>query len=268
MQQVAESHGARFHFNTEVTAIQTKNGRARGLQIRRTGEDETAVEADVIVANADYVHVENDLLEPHDQSIPSGAWKKRTFAPGVLNYYVGLNRRLPSLEHHTFFFDTNWNAHFDAVYGTRRWPEDPLFYLHIPSKTDPECAPPGKEAVFILVPCAIGLDDSDEVRDRYFNLVVDRIEQLSGEPFRDHIEFRETMSISEFKSVYNAYEGTAFGLGQTLLQTAYFRPRNRSKKVSNLYFAGHYTVPGTGTTMSMISGKLAAMRIGEEWPAD
>ncbi len=265
MRKVAESHGAKFVFNAEVTGIQSSEGRAVGISVRHDGE-ETAIPVDAVVANADYPYVENYLLDTGSRSLPLKKWKKKTFAPAVLNYYVGFNRKLPSLAHHTFFFDTDWNDHFDAVYGNRRWPADPLFYLHIPSITDPDCAPEGHEAMFILIPCALGLDDSDELREHYFNIVLDRIEKLSGEPLRDAIVFRETMSIREFKSDYNAYEGTAFGLGQTLFQTASFRPMNRSKKLANLYYAGHYTVPGTGTTMSMISGKLAAMRIGNEHP--
>ena len=267
MREVAESKGARFVLNTEVTGLRgTKN--AVQEVFLRNGIDEDAAVADVVVANADYVHVERELLQPHHRSLPEARWLKRTFAPAVLNYYVGFNKKLPFLAHHTFFFDTDWNAHFDAVYGRRRWPEDPLFYLHIPSITDPDVAPPGKEAMFILVPCAIGLDDTDELRERYFGMVMDRMEKLTGESLRDAVEFRESMSIREFIRDYNAYQGTAFGLGQTLFQTAYFRPANRSAKAANLYYTGHYTVPGTGTTMSMISGKLAAMRIGIEWPGD
>ncbi|MFP4643177.1 MAG: phytoene desaturase family protein [Spirochaetales bacterium] len=265
MQKVAESHGAKFVFNTEVTAINSAGGRASTLSVR--GDcDEDDVHADAVVANADYPFVENYLLESGSRSLPIKSWSKKTFAPAVLNYYVGFNRKLPSLAHHTFFFDADWDDHFDAVYGDRRWPKDPLFYVHIPSITDPSCAPDGHEAMFILIPCALGLDDSDELRERYFNIVLERMEKLTGESLRDSIVFRETMSIREFKSDYNAHEGTAFGLGQTLFQTAWFRPMNKSKKLSNLYYAGHYTVPGTGTTMSMISGKLAAMRIGDEQP--
>jgi phytoene desaturase len=265
MQEVAESKGARFVFNTEVTGIRSDGGRATGVTIR-DGEGEREVHADAVVANADYVHVENRLLSPGDRSVPLEKWRNKTFAPAVLNFYVGFNKKLPFFAHHTFFFDTDWNDHFDAVYGDRRWPADPLFYLHIPSITDPGCAPEGHEAMFILVPCALGLDDPDDIRDRYFTRVMDRMENLTGERLRDSIVFRETASIREFRRDYNAHEGTAFGLGQTLFQTAYFRPMNRSKKLSNLYYAGQYTVPGTGTTMSMISGKLASMRIEEERP--
>jgi len=262
---VAESKGARFVFNAEVTAIRGTGSSVSSLTVR-TGSGVEEVRADAVVANADYPYVENSLLEPEHRSLPVKRWGRRTFAPGVLNFYVGLDKRLPAFAHHTFFFDTDWNDHFDSVYGRRRWPEEPLFYLHIPSITDPNCAPAGHEAVYILVPCAIGLDDTEERRQHYFNATIDRMERLSGESIRDHIVFQESMSLNDFIRDYHAYQGTAFGLGQTLTQTAFFRPANRSKRLGNLYYAGQFTVPGTGTTMSMISGKIAAMRIADEWP--
>ena len=277
MQEVAESKGAKFVFDAEVCAVRgSENAGTRSAGgprlcrsiVVRDADGEREVPADIVVANADYVHVEDALLEPVDRSVDAASWARRTFAPAVLNYYVGFDRKLPFFEHHTFFFDTDWDDHFDAVYGKPRWPEDPLFYLHIPSITDPAVAPAGHEAVFILVPCAMGLDDTDEVRERYFDRVMERMERLTGEKLREHIVFRQTMSIREFTADYHAYRGTAFGLGQTLFQTAYFRPTNRSPKLANLYYASQYTVPGTGTTMSMISGKLAAMRIESEWPLE
>ena len=260
MQRVAEGHGVRFELDTEVTAIRGNSGRVAGICIRKDGVEENVI-ADVVIANADYPHVENRLLDERYRSFGARAWQRKSFAPAVLNFYLGLDRTLPAFAHHTFFFDTNWDSHFRSVYGRRRWPDDPLFYIHVPSKTDPGCAPEGKEAVFILIPCAIGLEDTDEIRERYFSRVLERIRDLSGESLSDSLVFRESMSISDFRRDYNAWEGNAFGLGQTLLQTAWFRPPNTSRKLAGLYYAGQFTVPGTGTTMSMISGKLAAMRI-------
>jgi phytoene desaturase len=263
MRQVAEGHGARFELDTEVTAIHGNSGRVAGVQILKDGVQENVV-ADAVVANADYPYVENRLLDERYRSIGTRAWERKTFAPAVLNFYLGVNRTLPELAHHTFFFDTDWDAHFGSVYGRRRWPDDPLFYIHIPSRTDPTCAPKGKEAVFILVPCAIGLDDTDYVHERIYCRVLDRIRMLAGVSLADSVVFRQVMSIRDFERDYNAWGGNAFGLGQTLGQTAWFRPPNHSRKLAGLYYAGQYTVPGTGTTMSMISGKLAAMRINDE----
>lgn len=260
MQHVAEQTGVEFRFSTPVTGFEFEAGKVRAVRVESEhGQEE--IKADIVVANADYHHVDQELLPPEYRSFTPQFWEKRTLAPAVLNYYIGVRRKLPELAHHTFFFDTDWDEHFDTVYGNQRWPRDPLFYLHIPSATDPSCAPPGQEAVFALVPVAAGLQEDPTTRDHYFDIILDRIEKLSGVSLREDILFTQTMSHADFAADYNSYKGNAFGLGQTLFQTAYFRPANRSRKLSNLYYSGQYTVPGTGTTMSMISGKVAADRV-------
>ena len=272
MQDVAEQQGATFLFEHEVTAINVeprrpgaRTGRASSVSIRRPDGSEGRIEADVIVANADYPHVERELLPGQYRSISDRSWDKAALAPGVLNFYLGFDRHLDEFAHHTFFFDTDWERHFDAVYEHPRWINDPLFYLHIPSKTDRSCAPAGHEAMFLLIPIAPGLDDSPERRQVYLDHALTRMEALTGRKLRSHLMFQESMSIRDFSADYNAYKGNAFGLGQTLFQTAWFRAANRSKRVDNLYYAGQYTVPGTGTTMSMISGEVATERIRHDW---
>jgi phytoene desaturase len=91
------------------------------------------------------------------------------------------------------------------------------------------------------------------------------MEERSGHQIRRHLVFQQSMSLKEFQTDYNAYKGNAFGLGQTLFQTAWFRAANRSKRIENLYYAGQYTVPGTGTTMSMISGEVVADRVRHDF---
>lgn len=264
MQTVAERQGVRFLFNHEVTAIQVETGEARSVRVRTEDGGESTIPADVVVANADYPWVEAQLLPKEYRSISAKRWDRAKLAPSVLNFYMGFDRRLDEFEHHTFFFDSDWDTHFDAVYDDPRWIDEPLFYLHVPSRTDPSCAPEGQEAVFLLIPVAPGLEDTPERREYYFEHAMDRIAARTGRDLRKNLVFREEMSLNEFESDYHAYKGNAFGLGQTLFQTAWFRAANRSKKVHNLYFAGQYTVPGTGTTMSMISGEVAAMRVRRE----
>lgn len=263
MMEVDQSLGVEFRFNTSAEELKVEGDRVTAVACR-SAEGPTILPADVVVANADYHHVEQKLLPPEKRSFSPKFWEKRSLAPGVLNFYVGLTGKLESFEHHTFFFDSDWDSHFKAVYEKPDWLENPLFYIHVPSITDPSSAPEGKEAVFILVPVAPGLEDSDEIRRRYFDNVVNRIEALTGESFRERIEFVESYSLSDFQRDYNAYKGNAFGLGQTLFQTAYFRTANHSRKVKNLYYSGHYTVPGTGTTMSTISGNVVSRRIAAE----
>jgi phytoene desaturase len=265
MKEVVESLGAEFRFSTPARELKVSSGRVTHV-VCESPEGVVELPADLVVANADYHHVEQELLPPESRSFSAKSWERRSLAPGVLNYYVGLNKKFESFAHHTFFFDSDWEGHFKAVYEKPGWLEKPLFYIHVPSITDPHSAPEGKEAVFILVPIAPGLDENEETRKRYFDDVVARIEGLTGESFREHIEFVESYSLRDFQQDYNAFKGNAFGLGQTLFQTAYFRTANYSRKVNNLYFAGHYTVPGTGTTMSTISGNVVTQRIRQEHP--
>jgi phytoene desaturase len=263
MREVCEKLGVEFRLGTEATALRSSAGRVHRVAFRDDcDEDELA--ADVVVANADYPHVELELLAEEDRSFPEKQWTRKALSPAVLNFYVGLNRRTPEFTHHTFFFDADWDTHFEAVYKNPRWIEEPLFYLHVPSITDPHVAPPDHEAVYILVPIAPGLEDTEERRERYFDLVMDRMEARTGASLRGNVVFCKSYSINDFRGDYNAFRGTAFGLGQTLFQTAWFRPANRSKKLENLYYCGHYTVPGTGTTMSTISGVMAVQRLLED----
>ncbi len=265
MQRVAEGMGVEFLFNREVTHIDVNAGRAESVTVRTRGGEER-YDADIVVANADYPHVERDLIDQRWRSVSDRRWERASLAPAVVNYYLGFDRPLDEFAHHTFFFDADWDAHFRAVYRKPEWIDEPLFYLHVPSKTDPRAAPSGHEAAFLLIPVAAGLEDTQEQRDRYLDHAFTRIEQRTGRELRRHLVFKETMSLNDFKRDYNAYKGNAFGLGQTLLQTAWFRPSNRSRKVSNLYFSGQYTIPGTGTTMSMISGHVVSKRIRTEHP--
>ncbi len=261
MQKVAEGLGVTFRFGEEVTRINVSDGKARSVTVTAANGEVQEVEADHVVANADYPYVEQSLLAEQYRSISPRRWERAVLAPAVVNYYLGFDRKLDEFTHHTFFFDSDWNEHFDAVYDNPRWIEKPLFYLHVPSRTDPSCAPVGKEAVFLLIPSAPGLEDTPERRASYLEHALERMEARTGRPLRQHLVYQSSMSLNDFTRDYHAYKGNAFGLGQTLLQTAWFRPANRSRKVQNLYFAGQYTVPGTGTTMSMISGEVTAERI-------
>ena len=261
MRRVAERQGARFLLATEAMAIESDQGRARAVRCRDADGIEERLAADAVVVNADYPYAEQELLVAADRDHTPRWWRRRRLAPSALNFYIALDRRLAPLAHHTFFFDSDWHTHISDIYHRPRWPRAPLFYLHIPSRTDPTAAPPDCESLFVLIPIAAGLEDSPSIRDHYLDLVLKRIERRSGLNIAPHIKFLRSWSVNDFAGQFNAYRGNAFGLGQTLLQTAGFRPANRSRRLANLYYCGHFTQPGTGTTMSMISGELAARRV-------
>jgi phytoene desaturase len=183
-------------------------------------------------------------------------------APSCLLYYVGLNKKLKNPVHHSLFFDVPFEKHGNEIYKTPQWPSKPLFYVSIPSITDKEASPDGCESIVFLIPVAAGLeDDSDELREKYFTMIAKRMEDRIGESILDSVVYKKTFSVSDFISAYNSFRGNAYGLANTLRQTALFRPSCRSRKVKNLFYAGQLTVPGPGVPPSLISGEVTAKQV-------
>lgn len=186
-------------------------------------------------------------------------WAKKTFAPSCLIFYIGVDRIIPNLTHHTLFFEEDFDQHIDEIYETPKWPTSPLFYACCPSKTDPSVAPSGNENLFLLMPIAINLEDSEEQREIYFDMMLDRIEKKTGiQNLKDHIVYKKSYCVDDFKTDYNAYGGNAYGLANTLNQTAFLKPKVKNKHIKNLIYTGQLTVPGPGVPPSLISGKIAA----------
>jgi phytoene desaturase len=256
MHQLAVEQGVRFHFNANVNSIQIDNGKAIGITIN--GSTAT-IAADAVVGAADYHFIETKLLSPQYQSYTAQYWDKRVMAPGCLIYYVGINTRIPDLQHHSLFFDVPFEKHAAEIYTHPAWPEKPLFYLSATSVTDPSQAPEGSENLFFLIPIAAGLDGDDEkVREQYFDILSERLKDRTGVDIRNHVVYKRAYSYTDFVDDYNAFKGNAYGLANTLLQTAILKPSCKSKKVKNLYYTGQLTVPGPGVPPSLISGEVVA----------
>ena len=252
MVKLAESFGVKIHLDSPVEEILLENKKAVGVKINAQN-----ILSDIVLSGADYHHTET--LLPEDLRAYSEAyWNKKTFAPSSLLFYVGLNKKVKNVSHHTLFFDVDFDTHAKTIYDTTQWPEEPLFYANFPSISDPNMAPKGKEACFILIPIAPGLEDTEELRNRYFEIVIDRLETLTEQGLKEDILFMESFCVNDFISVYNSYKGNAYGMANTLLQTAFLRPKLKSKKVKNLFFTGQLTVPGPGVPPALISGKLVA----------
>ena len=215
-------------------------------------------DADFVVSNADYAHTERELLPEHERQYDDGYWDSRTYSPSAFLLYLGVEGDVEPLEHHTLVFPTDWDRHFEQIFDEPAWPEDPAYYLCVPSKTDDSVAPEGHSNLFALVPIAPGLDDTDEVRTWYRDLVLDDIAENTGVELQDRIVFEEQFSVSEFADRYNSIQGTALGLAHTLRQTALFRPPHRSEASPGLYYTGSYTTPGIGVPMCLISGEHTA----------
>ena len=258
MVELAKSLGVKFYADSEIEKICVdKDGRAYGIKIKNK-----LVKADIVLSGADYHHSES-LLDPKYRRYSEAYWNKKTFAPSSLLFYIGLDKKIKNVSHHTLFFDVDFDEHADSIYNNPSWPKDPLFYVNFPSISDPTMAPKGKEACFILIPIAPGIEDSKKLREKYFNKVLERLEKLTKQNIRDNIIFSESFCVNDFIKEYNSYKGNAYGLANTLFQTAFLRPKLISNKVKNLYFTGQLTVPGPGVPPAIISGKLVAELISK-----
>lgn len=258
MAEVAKAQGARIETNATVEHIAVQNGRATGAIVN--GE---LREASTIVGGADYHHIDSHLLDAQYRNYSPQYWDKRVMAPSSLIFYLGINKRVDGLQHHNLFFDEEFEQHAQEIYKQPKWPTKPLFYVCAPSKTDDSVAPEGHENVFILVPVAPNLTDSEEIRERYYELVMDRLETITGQQIRPHVEYKRSYAHNDFVADYNAYKGNAYGLANTLRQTAILKPSLRNKKVSNLWYTGQLTVPGPGVPPSIISGRVVANEIAK-----
>lgn len=256
MQQLAEELGVRFQFHTEVKKIQTGAG-----QVEKILTNKGEFTADVVIGSADYHHIESQWLEASERNYSESYWNSRTMAPSSLLFYLGVDKEVDGLLHHNLFFDADFAKHASEIYDHPAWPENPLFYVSCTSKTDPTVAPEGKENLFILIPLAPGLEDDDTLREKYFNLVMDRLEKRTGEDIRKHILVKRSYAIRDFKQDYHSFKGNAYGLANTLRQTAILKPSMRNKKLKNLYYTGQLTVPGPGVPPSLISGEVISKEI-------
>lgn len=252
MRKLAESLGVTIKTEKPIDKIIVVNGKASG--IISNGE---RYNSDIVLSGADYHHSET-LLDKSYRQYSEGYWDKKVFAPSSLLFYVGFDKKLENVNHHTLFFDVDFETHAKDIYDVPKWPDNPLFYASFPSITDDKTAPEGKEAGIFLIPLAPGLEDNDELREAYFNKIISRFEHLTSQSVRNNIIFKESFCVNDFVEDYNSYKGNAYGMANTLMQTAFLRPKLKSKKVDNLYFTGQLTVPGPGVPPSLISGKLVA----------
>ena len=254
MYNLALETGVKFRFNENVEEIVVEGGVAKRIKT-----DKGEYIADVIISGADYHFTEMKLLKEENRSYTKAYWDKKLMAPSCLLFYVGLNKKLKNVLHHSLFFDVSFDKHATEIYTTKEWPSDPLFYVSVNSVTDSSVAPIGSEAVVFLIPVAAGLEnDTEELREKYFSQIMDRMEMHTGQSIREAVVYKKTYAVSDFVNDYNSYRGNAYGLANTLMQTAIFRPKCRSKKVKNLFYTGQLTVPGPGVPPSLISGEVVA----------
>lgn len=257
MVNVAKDMGVRIRLNQEVEQIDITAG-----QVTAVRAHDTSYSCDILVGGADYHHLEQSVLAPEYRQYSESYWQKRTMAPSCLLYYVGVNKRLKNLVHHNLFFDADFKRHAHEIYENPQMPTDPLFYVSAPSVTDPSVAPAGCENLFVLIPTAPNLsDDTEGVRELFFETVMARLEKWTQQDIRSHIVYKRSFAHSDFLKDYHAFKGNAYGLANTLLQTAFLKPKLKSPKVKNLWYTGQLTTPGPGVPPSLISGQVVAADI-------
>jgi len=252
MSTLATEIGVEIHTSSVVEKIRVENKKVLGITVNNQ-----ELNSDYVLSGADYHHSES-LLDSSNRQYSEEYWAKKTFAPSSLLFYIGFDKKLKNIEHHNLFFDTDFEKHAEEIYDEPKWPSDPLFYANFPSITDASMSPTGCETGFFLVPIAPALEDTPELREQYFDLIIARFQERTGQRVENNILFKESFCIKDFVEEYNSYKGNAYGMANTLSQTAFLRPKLQSKKVENLFFTGQLTVPGPGVPPSLISGKLVS----------
>ncbi|WP_018345086.1 phytoene desaturase family protein [Cytophaga aurantiaca] len=253
MVQISREHGVEFNLSEGITGI--KKLHDSKISLSTTSR---TINVDGLIASADYHHVESKLLQSNDRNYSENYWDKKVFAPSSLIFYIGVNKKLDKLEHHNLFFDADFPKHAIEIYEDPKWPSNPLFYVCCPSKTDPSVAPKDKENLFILMPIAPGIADEKSIRDSYYDLLLTRLEKYTGVSVRENIEYVKSYCVNDFIEDYNSYKGNAYGLANTLMQTANLKPKIKNKNIPNFYYCGQLTVPGPGVPPSIVSGQVAA----------
>jgi len=253
MQKVCKAQGVVFNHDSAVTRLNVVNGKVTELSTKGS-----TTYYDGVIAAADYHHVEEKLIDTGLRNYDEAYWNKRVMAPSSLIFYLGVTQKIEKLGHHTLFFDADLKVHAREIYKEPQWPTKPLFYVCCPSASDDSVAPAGHENLFILMPLAPGIEDTEALREEYFEMIMQRLENYTGVAIRAVLDYKKSYCVNDFKSDYNSFKGNAYGLANTLMQTAHLKPSIKNNKIRNLFYAGQLTVPGPGVPPSIISGKVSA----------
>ena len=257
-EKIAVEQGVKIERSQEVIGFEYTN-----KKITHTKTATQSLESDFVVSGADYHHTDKKLINGF-ANYSDKYWESRSMAPSSLLFYLGVNKKIENLLHHNLFFDEPFEAHAIEIYEKPDWPKAPLFYACCPSKTDPTVAPEGHENLFLLVPLAPNLKDSEEKRKEYLDILLERLEKHTKTSIKEHIVYQRSYCIDDFKKDYHAFKGNAYGLANTLMQTAILKPSLKNKNLKNLFYTGQLTVPGPGVPPSIISGEVVAKEVLRE----
>ena len=246
--------GVKYITSAPVEKLIVEHGKVVKLQV----DTNRFFDVDYCIAGADYHHIEQEVLDKEWRMYDEKYWENRTMAPSSLLFYIGLNKKITDVRHHKLCFDRDFDAHAQEIYESPKWPSDPLFYLCCPSVTDQTVAPEGFENIFLLMPLAPGLEDNEKMREKYFDLMCKRIHNQFNIDIKSHIVYYRSYCVNDFKKDYHAYKGNAYGLANTLKQTAFLKPKMVSQKVKQLFYTGQLTTPGPGMPPAIVSGEVVA----------
>lgn len=252
MVAIAEEYGVDIRTNATVEALEPRDV---GIDVS-VGHDRHR--HDRVISNASPAYTELELLPDGVGRGGRNEWAEKTWGPSAFMCFLGVEGDVDPLEHHTLVLPTDWDSHFASIFDEPDWPDDPAYYVNVPSQTDPTVAPDGCETVVILVPIAPGLDDGPDRRTTFREQVLEDLASTTGLDLRDRIRYERTVAVSDFATTFNRPRGTALGLAHTLFQTGPMRPGHRSPTVDRLYYVGGDTNPGIGVPMCLLSGEHVA----------
>ncbi|HEU4914207.1 MAG TPA: phytoene desaturase family protein, partial [Candidatus Saccharimonadales bacterium] len=254
---IGKKYGVTYKTRTSVTNIVLEGERASG--VIAGGKHWPA---DVVVSNADLHHTESELTSPKYRDHTERYWQKRRTSPSALLLYLGVNRRYDNLLHHTLLFSDDWRHNFEQIFDEHTLPDNPSLYICAPSRTDPGIAPKGHECIFVLVPLPAGISVTRQALDAYTSMTLEMLETKAGlTGLRGHVTFKKVFAPDDFARAYNNFRGSGLGLAHNLMQTAVFRPSNKSRKAKNVYYVGADVHPGIGMPSVLISAELTCRRI-------
>ncbi len=251
--------GVEIQYNKPVKQIQTQKNRATGLLL----EDDSVVEGDLIVANADLPYVYKKLL---NESVTSAVLERKKYSCSAIAFHWGLNKKYHGLGHHGVFFSSNYETNLHGIFQENALGDEPSFYTHAPVETDPSAAPEGCDTLTVLVPCG-HLDARNEKDWQFYKQqarlsVIKRLQKEGYTDIDEHITFELNSLPKTWEQSFNVAKGSIFGsINHSIFQMGYFRPHNRHRKLKNVFFAGGSTHPGNGVPLVLLSAKLTTERI-------
>ena len=255
--------GGKTVVNTEVDEILVEGRRATGVRLK----DGTVHKADAVVSNADVAFTYLNMIPARVRRKNSDRWvKRKKYSMSLFVIYFGTKRlyRDQGLAHHNIILSEDYKALLREIFANNDLPEDFSLYLHMPTLTDPTMAPPGCEAFYVLSPVphlGANIDWTRQAKP-YRDAIMSFLEANYLPDLQANIIAEHTIDPLHFRDTLNSYLGSAFSVQPTLLQSAWFRPHNRSEDFDNLYFAGAGTHPGAGLPGVLSSGKIVADLIG------